>query len=862
MPSTESESPDDNFFNDLSRQTESNDANDTNGQDAQNDGTSKAKRIACVLCRKRKLKCDGSRPTCGTCSRLSHECAYDEVRKKSGPKRGYVKLLEQRLQQVEHLLKNQDSPEANKDTSRTDNTSAYVANTLQQALPNQGDYLSTRDRIQGSQTSAGNASQNGVAADIGDDNFSWEMIGLGLEEPLPPQDVMDELYQIYFTKVHLSLPIIHRPRFLAALNLAPHMRPPVCLRYIMWTLAASATDKYEGLQEHFYQRARKYAQMDEMKGHGESTITLAHCQAWILICTYEFKQMYFPRAWLSAGRAVRLAQMMQLHRLDGIGLDVKQCLPPPKDWTEREERRRTFWMAFAVDRYASIGTGWPMMIDERDITTNLPASEDAFEKSRPMPTGSLDQGLGASGATGLQAMGGVVLTAAMFGRNLLHLHRPGADDHDEDINGGFWTRHRKIEQILLQTSLNLPEHLRLPSGVANPNVVFTNMCIHTSAICLHQAAIFKADKYRLSPNISNESKIRCVSAAAEIASIMRMISHMDLSSMNPFISFCVYVAARVFVQYLKTRPNDQQMGASLQFLLQAMQALRRKNPLTESFLVQLQLDLESAGIQGLPQKPYPPPDTFLATIPVNTDGVSCSPIFEIRETQNPNAPINTFGNTNFNTNDPSYQATLNGNLRGTQYSNPAAQAPFHISNINSINLNNAQNAPYIPPQQVSTTQDFTPAGFTFPDDTEMDLSGSGSRSQQDQPSPATISTQSRGGSTSHSSYSPGTNEHSLPYRSSPNPNSKPLPLQPTNSFPPLQDFDASSGGLDMFSTAFSTNGVAGDEAFNHGFLVGSDWDYTQGTGMTPMSDGGWNQMLESVTMGWSEHGGQGQGQGQ
>jgi hypothetical protein len=71
--------------------------------------------------------------------------------------------------------------------------------------------------------------------------------------------------------------------------------------------------------------------------------------------------------------------------------------------------------------------------------------------------------------------------------------------------------------------------------------------------------------------------------------------------MNPFISFCVYVAARVFVQYLKTRPKDQQMNSSLQFLLQAMQALRRKNPLTESFLVQLDLDLESAGIPGLPQ---------------------------------------------------------------------------------------------------------------------------------------------------------------------------------------------------------------------------------------------------------------------
>lgn len=79
--------------------------------------------------------------------------------------------------------------------------------------------------------------------------------------------------------------------------------------------------------------------------------------------------------------------------------------------------------------------------------------------------------------------------------------------------------------------------------------------------------------------------------------------------MNPFISFCVYVAARVFVQYLKTRPKDQQMNSSLQFLLQAMQALRRRNPLTESFLVQLDLDLDSAGIAGVQHlKPYHPPN--------------------------------------------------------------------------------------------------------------------------------------------------------------------------------------------------------------------------------------------------------------
>lgn len=164
--------------------------------------------------------------------------------------------------------------------------------------------------------------------------------------------------------------------------------------------------------------------------------------------------------------------------------------------------------------------------------TNLPSSEDAFERSKPMATGNLEQVLGPNGASNLQSLGGIVLTAAMFGRNLLHLHRPGPADNDDDINGGFWTRHRQIEQILLQTSLGLPDHLRLPGGLTDSNVVFTNMCIHTSSICLHQAAIFKADKYRLPVSVSNESKIRCVTAAAEIASIMRMISHMDLCAVS------------------------------------------------------------------------------------------------------------------------------------------------------------------------------------------------------------------------------------------------------------------------------------------------------------------------------------------
>jgi hypothetical protein len=173
--------------------------------------------------------------------------------------------------------------------------------------------------------------------------------------------------QIYFLHIHPHAPMIHQYRFLAAMSLSPHARPPIALRYAMWLLAASVTIKYNNLADHFYSRARKYANAVEMLSHGEKVQNVAHIQAEILIAIYEFKSMHFPRAWLRVGRVVRLSQMITLHRMDTEMFRVEKCLPPAKDFIEQEERRRTFWLTFCLDRYATTGSGWPMIIDERDV---------------------------------------------------------------------------------------------------------------------------------------------------------------------------------------------------------------------------------------------------------------------------------------------------------------------------------------------------------------------------------------------------------------------------------------------------------------------------------------------------------------
>lgn len=164
--------------------------------------------------------------------------------------------------------------------------------------------------------------------------------------------------------------------------------------------------------------------------------------------------------------------------------------------------------------------------------TCLPVSEEAYESCTAQKAPSLEEAMRPQQAAQLSSFAGLVLVTHFFGLNLTHLHRPEPNQQEHDLNGPFWKRHRTMDNDLLKTALQLPSYLRLPSGVRNPNIVFLNFALHTSTICLHQAAIFKAEKNRLPNNIIEQSRTRCVLAAAEIASVMRLTSHLDVTGVS------------------------------------------------------------------------------------------------------------------------------------------------------------------------------------------------------------------------------------------------------------------------------------------------------------------------------------------
>ncbi|KAG7434196.1 Citrinin biosynthesis transcriptional activator ctnR [Fusarium oxysporum f. sp. raphani] len=276
--------------------------------------------FSCYQCRNRKLRCDRLSPRCSRCSATGTKCQYPSSRKKPAitATRPRVKELESRLVDLEYRLK---------------------------ATQEEG-YQSFRPF---------EPSEN-------------QLTETGRYEQLPPQEIIEELTNVFFTKVHCDAQYIHPSRYLASLYLPPHMQPPMCLQYIIMARAALVSPPHKHLADPFYRRARYYLEADEQKGEGEYFVTLAHTQCCVLMAYFEVQNMWFSRSSMSTSKSVRLSQILGLHQLDGKN-DWRRnaTLPEPKDWCELEERRRTLWAVFCSDKHTSGTTGWPSLMDVNKV---------------------------------------------------------------------------------------------------------------------------------------------------------------------------------------------------------------------------------------------------------------------------------------------------------------------------------------------------------------------------------------------------------------------------------------------------------------------------------------------------------------
>lgn len=163
------------------------------------------------------------------------------------------------------------------------------------------------------------------------------------------------------------------------------------------------------------------------------------------------------------------------------------------------------------------------MLTQFQILTRLPASEEAFVTGTEEQSAFLDEVFSGSPYTGFA---GVIVICRIFKNIMHHVHRSKPSDRPDDfLNGPFWTRHRSLDNELSSAFMFLPEKLRLPQNIRDPTAMHTNLNLHASVICLHHAAIEKAEKFGHSDAVKNSSLCRLKTAAEEIVNIVKMTSH-------------------------------------------------------------------------------------------------------------------------------------------------------------------------------------------------------------------------------------------------------------------------------------------------------------------------------------------------
>ena len=94
-----------------------------------------------------------------------------------------------------------------------------------------------------------------------------------------------------------------------------------------------------------------------------------HVQARMLLVVYDFMRTNHQRGWISAGRCFRLVQFMRLCEVDSPENLARRKGPGAvEDWIETEAKRRTFWVAYSLDRFISARHKWPLTLNEQDVS--------------------------------------------------------------------------------------------------------------------------------------------------------------------------------------------------------------------------------------------------------------------------------------------------------------------------------------------------------------------------------------------------------------------------------------------------------------------------------------------------------------
>ena len=389
---------------------------------------------ACEPCRSRKIRCNGNKPSCEACINRSQQCIYQTTADVNHAN-AYVDSLVNRISQLEYELSNAQATILRLSTqpSTAASSSHQHHNIDPRLLPNYGDVsaevgsvdamggdVGIEDNANSGHPFYGSSSAHGFTRQMyntilqkdsapllsneSKDSPSEKMQAVSMDPAsyvapesfsLLPRELADRLMYLYWDRVHVLYPFLHKPSFSRAYEdlwkpsaeYRPLYRPGLglgasresgpssvifhCAFNAVLALGMQFSDlplsEKERLSAACLAKSKDLLRLDLFS---DGNIALVQT---LLLLTQYFQSTNWPnRCWNSIGLACRLAQ--------GLGLHIEEDRFEQKfSITDREIRRRVWYGCVTLDIIVSMTLGRPAMLIGSSARS-LPAPIDEDEE--------------------------------------------------------------------------------------------------------------------------------------------------------------------------------------------------------------------------------------------------------------------------------------------------------------------------------------------------------------------------------------------------------------------------------------------------------------------------------------------------
>ena len=213
--------------------------------------------LACIACRRKKIRCSGEKPACKHCLRSRIPCVYKITTRKAAPRTDYMAMLDKRLKRMEERVIN-IIPE--QDASKLAHIGrANVKPGVPQPPKVTGMKKRVADEAFGNELEewaymAGNKAAGHSHPSTAIEKSESRLLVEGIES-LPSKEIQEHLSEVFFDCLYgQSYHVLHKPSFMRRLRLVfgteENLYEPtnieteraLCRQYSFWQFAQSLPD--------------------------------------------------------------------------------------------------------------------------------------------------------------------------------------------------------------------------------------------------------------------------------------------------------------------------------------------------------------------------------------------------------------------------------------------------------------------------------------------------------------------------------------------------------------------------------------------------------------------------------------------